>query len=75
MLLNLSDLDFDLSKLIMVKCDSAFELDIYGFLAVFNSNIRLNAALLRAIMFQNLSDLDIDLSTSLRSKVIKPIDL
>ncbi len=36
---NLCDFDFDLSKSLKVKCDSAIGLPIYGFLLMFNNNI------------------------------------
>ncbi len=36
---NLSDLDFDLSRLLEVKYDNTIGLGIYGFLFMFNSNI------------------------------------
>ncbi len=36
---NLSDLDFDLSRSLKVKFDSAIGLNIYGFILMFNSNI------------------------------------
>ncbi len=36
---NLSDLDFDLSRSLKVKFDSAIGLPIYGFLFMFNSNM------------------------------------
>ncbi len=36
---NLSDLDFDLSRSLKVKCDSAIGLPIYAFLLMFISNI------------------------------------
>ncbi len=35
MLQNLSDLDFDLSRSLKVKCDSVIGLHIYGFLLMF----------------------------------------
>ncbi len=38
-LCNLSDLDFDLSRSLKVKCEGANGLPIYGFLLMFNSNI------------------------------------
>ena len=33
------DLEFDISRLLKVKCDSAIELPICDFLLMFNSNI------------------------------------
>ena len=36
---NLSDLDFDLSRSLRVKCDSVIGLPIYAFLLMFSSNI------------------------------------
>ena len=53
---------------------SVIGLPIYAFLFMFNSNIRPNSAPLRDVRFQNLGDLDIDLSRSLRSNVIIPMD-
>ena len=47
---------------------ACISLPIYGSLLVFNSNIRLNSAPLRDISLRNLSDIGIDLSSSLRSK-------
>ncbi len=35
---NLNDLKFDLSRSLMVKCDSGIRLPIYGFLLMLNSN-------------------------------------
>ncbi len=35
----MSDPEFDLSKLLTIKCDSAIALLIYGFLLMFNTNI------------------------------------
>ncbi len=64
----MSDLNFDLSKS-KVKCDRVIGLPIYGFLLMFNSNIRPNSAPLRditCIRLQNLGDLEFDLSRSLK---------
>ena len=47
---------------------------IYGFPLLFNSNICPILAPLRDIGFQNLSDIDTDLSRSLRSNVIASMD-
>ncbi len=44
---NLGDLDFDLSRLLKVKCKGAIGLPIHGFLLMFNSNIGHNWAPLR----------------------------
>ena len=46
---NISDLDFDLSRSLKVKCDGALALPIYGFLLMVNSNIGPNLAPLRDI--------------------------
>ncbi len=47
-------------------CNGTNGLSIYAFLLVFNSNIWRNSAPLWDIMLQNLSDLDFDLSMSLK---------
>ncbi len=60
-------LNFDLSISLKLNCDGRIWLLIYYFLLVFNSNIWLNSAPLRDISLRNQSDLDIDLSGSLRS--------
>ena len=39
---NLSDLGFDFSRSLKVKCNGAIGLSIYDFLLVFNSNARAN---------------------------------
>ena len=62
----MSDLDIDLTRSLKVKCDSVIGLPIYGFLLLFNINIWPNSAPLQDISFQNLSDLDMDLSSLLR---------
>ncbi len=62
----LSDLEFDLSRSLKVKCDSVIGLPIYAFLLMFNSNIWPNSAPLQDIKLQNLSDLEFDLSMSLK---------
>ncbi len=67
-LLNLGDLEFDLSRSLKDKCNGAIGLPTCGFLLMFNSNIGLNYAPLRDIRLQNLGDLDFDLSRSLRVK-------
>ncbi len=36
---NLSDLDFEISRSLKVKCEGAIELPTYGFLVMFNANI------------------------------------
>ena len=72
MLRNLSDLEFDLSRSLKVKCDSVIGLPIYAFLLMFNSNIWSNSAPLQDISSQNLSDLN--LSRSLRSNLITAMD-
>ncbi len=35
----MSDLEFDLSRPLKVKCDDAIGLSLYGFLLMFNSNM------------------------------------
>ncbi len=72
---NLSDLDFDLLRSLKVKYDSVIRLPLYGFLLLFNNNIwpSCNSAPLRDLSFQNLSDLNIELSKLLRSNVITSI--
>ncbi len=54
------------------KFDSVIGISIYDFILIFNSNIWPNSASLQDISFQ--SDLNIDLSRSLRSDVIIPMD-
>ena len=67
---NLSDLDFDLSISLKVKCDWVTGLPI-DFLVVSIGNIWPNSALLPDISFQIQSDFEeIDLSRSLKSDVI-----
>ncbi len=68
MLQNVSDLEFDLSRSLKVKCEGAIRLTIYGFLLMFNSNIGPNLAPLQDIRLQNLDDLEFDLSRSLNVK-------
>ena len=65
---NLSDLEFDLSRSLKVKCDSVIGLPIYAFLLMFNSSIWPNSAPLQDIRLQNLSDLKLGLSRSLKVK-------
>ncbi len=65
---HLSDLEFDLSRSLKVKCDSVIGLPIYAFLLMFNSNILPNSAPLQDVRLQNLSDLEFDLSRSLKVK-------
>ncbi len=74
MLPNLSDLDYNLPKSLKVKCDTVFELPIYGFLLMVNSKTWPNSAPLQDIDLRNLSDLASDLSRSLTSNVIAPMD-
>ncbi len=52
MLQNLSDVDFDLSRSLKVKCDSVIGLPIYGFLVVSNSNIWPSSAPLQDIRYK-----------------------
>ena len=56
------------SRSLKVKCDSAIELPIHGFLLMVNSNIRPSMAPLWDIRLWNLGDLDFDLSRSPRVK-------
>ncbi len=65
---NLSDLEFDLSRLLKVMCDDVIGLSINVFLLIFNSNIWPNWAPLLDIRLQNLSDLEFDPSRSLKVK-------
>ncbi len=65
---NFGDLDFDFSRTLKVRCDSAIGLPIYGFLLRVNSIIWPKMALLRDISLQNMSDLEFDLSKSLKVK-------
>ena len=62
----MSDLECDLSQSLKVKCHSAMTPHIYAYLLMFNSNIWLNAAPLRNIRLRNLSDIEFDLSRSLK---------
>ncbi len=63
---NLSYLDFNLSRSLRVKCDSAIGLPIYTFLLMSNSNIWPNSAPLQDLRLRNLSDLEFDLSRLLK---------
>ena len=65
---NLSDLEFDLSRSLKVKCNSVIEFPIYAFLLMFNSNVSPNSASSQDKRLQNLSDLEFDLSRSLKVK-------
>ncbi len=58
---NLSDLDFDLSRSLKVKCERLIRLSICGFLLMINTNIGPNLAPLQDIRFRNLGDLEFDL--------------
>ena len=57
-------------KVTEVKCNHTNGLTIYAFQLMFNSNIWSNSAPLKDMRLRNLSDLDIELSRSLRSNVI-----
>ncbi len=46
---NLSDLEFDFSRSLKVKCDYVIGLSLYAFLLMFNSNIWPNSAPLQDI--------------------------
>ncbi len=65
---NLSDLEFDLSRSLRIRCDSIIGLHIYGFLSMFNSNLWPNSAPLQDSKLRNQSELDFDLSWSLKVK-------
>ncbi len=71
--LNLSDLDFGLSRPFKVKYDGAIGLPIYASLLMFNSNIWPNSVA-RDIRHRNLSDLDFDLSSSLKVNLTVLLD-
>ncbi len=71
---HLPHINFDFARSLKVKHDGGNRLPIYDFLLVFNSNIWPNSATLRDIRVQNLSDLDIDLPNSPRSRVTAPTD-
>ena len=64
----LSDLEFDLSMSLKVKCDDVIGLPTYTFLLMFNSNMWPNSAPLQDIRLRNLSDLVFDLAWSLKVK-------
>ncbi len=64
----MSDIDFDFSSSLKVKCDGVTALPIHSFLVMVNSNKGPNLALLRDISLQNLGDLKFDLSRSLKVK-------
>ncbi len=66
--------NFDLSMPLKVKCDGAIGLPIYDLLLVFNGKIWPNSGPLWDISLWNLSDLDTDLWTSIRSNVIAQMD-
>ncbi len=51
----MSDLEFDLSRSLKVKCDDVIGLSLYAFLLMFNSNIWPNSAPLQDIRLQNLT--------------------
>ena len=57
-----------------MKCDGGIGLTIYNFLLILSANIWRNAAPLRDIGFQNLTDLDSELERSLRTNVITLMD-
>ncbi len=64
----MSDIEFDLSRSLKVKCDSIMLLPLYAFLLMFNSNIWPNSAPFQDIRLRNLSDFEFDLSRSLKVK-------
>ncbi len=70
---NLSGLDFDLTGSLKVNCDDVVH-TIYGFLLMINSNMKRNSAPLRDIRLWNLSDLECDLSRTLKVKVMMSLD-
>ncbi len=51
-----------------MKCQGVIELAIYGFLLMANGNILPNSARVREIRLWKPSDLDVDLSRSLKDK-------
>ncbi len=59
---NVSDLEFDLSRLINVKCHSKLYSPYMVFLLMFISNVWPNSALCQAIRLRNISDLDFEFS-------------
>ena len=64
----LSGLDFDSSRSLKVKFNSAIELPTYGFLLMLNGYMWPHQAPLRDIRLRNLYYLDFDLSRSLGVK-------
>ncbi len=58
-----------------VNKDDVIGVAIYGFLLMINSNIESNSTPLGVISFRNLSDLDFDISRSLRVKCDSVIGL
>ncbi len=68
-----SDLEFDHSRSLKVKCDDIIAL--YAFLLMFNGNIWPNSTPLQDIRLRNLSDLEFDLSRSFNVKCESVIGL
>ena len=66
---NMPDLEFDLSRSLMVKVDGAIRKPTYDFLLLNNSKDMSICSILRDIVTQKMHDLEFDLSRSLRSKV------
>ncbi len=65
----MSDLDFDLSRSLKVKCHGVIGLAICAFLMIVNSNIGPNLAPLQVIrLWNNVGDIDFKLSRSLKVK-------
>ncbi len=58
---NLTDLDFDLSRLLKVICDDVIGLSIYAFLLMCNSHLWPNCDPSQNIRPRNQSDLEFDL--------------
>ena len=72
---NVSNIYFDLSRSLNVKCDGIIKLPLYDFPLMINSYIGPNAVPLQDIRLEKLSDLDFDLSRSLTVKCDNAIRL
>ncbi len=70
---NLNDLDFDLSRPLKVKSIGAIRLPIYGFLLMFNCNIRSSWALLHIKGFEIWVTLNWTFHSQSRSNVTMPL--
>ncbi len=62
------DLEFDLLRLLKVKCEGVIGHHTYGYLLMFNSNIWPNMGPLQDKSLQNMSDLDFDRPSFLKVK-------